>query len=74
MVEDVGDTGGAGFGHKDMVTSIVIEGGREVHSPDAVQGPRLAFGGGVMNDHELAWGVDGVSCEVHGKAVDSVPG
>jgi hypothetical protein len=74
VIESVRDASGASARDKDNVTAIVREGGRDVKSPNTVVSPRLALERRVVDDHELAGGVDGVGEKIYGRAVQPVPG
>ncbi len=74
VVKDVGDASGASARDKDSVAAIVRERGRDIESPDTVVSPRPALKRRVVDDHELTGGVDGVGGEIHGRAVEPVPG
>ncbi len=64
VIESVRDASGASARDKDNVTAIVREGGRDAKSPDTVVSPRLALESRVVDDYELAGGVDGVGGKI----------
>ena len=68
-IELVSDTGGKSRRNKDFMRAIVREGRGKIEPSGAVEGPGRALVGGVMGDHQLTCGVNGVGSEVHGLAV-----
>ncbi len=54
--------------------AIMGKGGAEIKPSDAVSCPGCALQGGVMNDDQLAWGVDGLCGEVVRGTSKTVPG
>ena len=73
-IESVRDASGASARDKNNVTAIVRERGRDVKGPDTVVSPRLALKRRVVDDHELAGGVEWVGGKIYGRAVKPVPG
>jgi hypothetical protein len=55
------------FGHKANDGAIMEKGRDKIKRSDAVSCPGCALQGGVMNDDELAWGMDGLCGEVVGE-------
>jgi hypothetical protein len=72
--ESVRDASGARFGDKANVGTIMRKSRAKIKPSNAVSCPGCAFQGGVMNDDELAWGVDGLCGEVVGETPKTVPG
>jgi hypothetical protein len=70
----VRDASSARFAHKANVGAIMGKGGAKINPSDAVSCPGCALQGGVMNDDELTWGVDGLCGEVVGGTAKTVPG
>ena len=73
VVKGVGNAGGGRGGNKHMPGTVVGEGGSEVKSSLAVGSPRSTCFGGFPRHTQLPGGVDGVSSEVEGEAVESSP-
>ena len=73
VVEGVGNAGGGGGRNKHMPGAVVGEGRSEVKSPLAMGSPRSTCFGGFPRHTQLPGGVDGVSSEVEGEAVESSP-
>ena len=67
MRERVRNASRARLGHKTIMGAIMGKGGAEIKPSDAVSCPGCALQGGVMNDDQLAWGVDGLCGEVVGE-------
>ena len=74
VIESVRNASGASARDKNNVTAIVRERGRDVKGPDTVVSPRLALKRRVVDDHELAGGVEWVGGKIYGRAVKPVPG
>ena len=74
MSERVRNAIRARLGHKSTMGAIMGKGGAEIKPSDAVSCPGCALQGGVMNDDQLAWGVDGLCGEVVGGTSKTVPG
>ncbi len=74
MSESVRDASGARFRDRENVGTIMKKGGAKIKPSDAVSCPGCALQGGVMNDDELAWGVDMLCGEVVGGTAKTVPG
>ncbi len=69
MGESVRDASSARFRDKTKVGAIMQKGRDKIKPSDAVSCPGCAFQGGVVDDDELSWGVDGLCGEVVGCAV-----
>ena len=74
MSERVRNASRARLGHKTIMGAIMGKGGAEIKPSDAVSCPGCALQGGVMNDDQLAWGVDGLCGKVVGGTPKTVPG
>ncbi len=74
MVEGVGDSDARGEGDKYCVAPVMDASGVDVESPLSVLRSRRPLCSGVVNDNELAWGVNGAGEKIEGDAVEAVPG
>ncbi len=74
MIKGVRGANAGGEGDKHTVAPVVRGGGAEVEGPFAVSCPRLPHLGGVMDDDELSWRMDGVGGEIVDGTMQAVPG
>ena len=74
MVEGVGDADARGEGDKYCVTPVMGGSRADVEGPLSVLRPRRPLFSGVVDDNELAWGVNGAGGKIEGGTVEAVPG
>ncbi len=74
MAEGVGDSDARGEGNKHGVAPVMGASGADVKGPLAVLRTRRPLFSGVVNDNELAWGVNGAGGKIKGGTVEAVPG
>ena len=74
MVEGVGDSDARGEGDKYCVAPVMVASGADVKGPLAMLRPRRPLGSRVVDDNELAWGVNGAGGKIEGGTVEAVPG
>ena len=74
MVEGVGDADARGEGDKYCVAPVMGARGADVEGPLSVLRPRCPCFSGVVDDNELAWGVNGAGGKIEGGTVEAVPG
>ena len=74
MVEGVGDADARGEGDKYCVAPVMGARGADVEGPLSVLRPRRPLFSGVVDDNELAWGVNGAGGKIEGGTVEAVPG
>ncbi len=72
MIEGIGNASDTSTRDEDGVATIVGESGTEVERTNAVVVPRLALVWRVVDHHELAGRVNGVSHEIYGRTVETV--
>ncbi len=74
VAEGVGDADARGEGDKYGVSPIMGASGADVEGPLSMLRPRRPFFSGVVDDNELAWGVNGAGVKIEGGTVEAVPG
>jgi hypothetical protein len=74
VVEGVGDADARGEGDKYCVAPVMGASGVDAVSPLSVLRPRRPLFSGVVDDNELAWGVNGAGGKIEGGTVEAVPG
>ncbi len=74
MVEGVGDSDARGEENKHGVAPVMGASGADVKGPLVVLRPRRPLFSGVVDDNQLAWGVNGVGGKIEGGTVEAVPG
>ncbi len=73
MIEGIGNASGTSTRDEDGVATIVRERRTEIERSNAVVVPRLTLVWQVVDHHELAGRVNGVSSEIYGRTVETVP-
>jgi len=73
VIQGVGDAVVPSRGYVHAVAAVVEQGRTKVEGASAVVRPRVADVGGIVGDDKLAGGVDGVSPEINGEAVNALP-
>jgi hypothetical protein len=74
VVKGVGYSDTRGKGDKHGAAPVMGAGGAEVKGPLAVLRPLRSLFSGIVDDNELAWGVNWAGGNIEGGTVDAVPG
>jgi hypothetical protein len=75
VVEGFKGAGARGEGNKNGMAPAVGASGADIKGPLAVLlSPRRLLFSGAVDDHDLAWGVDGAGGEIVGGTMEAVPG